>query len=259
MTNIHRNTKDGTTTNDNDANQLETTNQCNPVIVQFSLTQSSSEPFSANNKDIVSIDHTTNSTIFPLCTFYDRNQHELDANGTGCFVWKVVNNTQVMCACYHLTYFVLSSETFQPRVHFVTKTSVRDFNAHNLLLFPSGWIVVIVLVAVIIMLYFVTPTIDDQPLIAHGRGVYKQFRDKHWSSFRGYHERNITTSKDLNPFFKLVFLTLLALRCEHPLLSLFFRYKGSGYLKTQRLGALLTKWVCIVAISGFFFGASGHK
>ncbi|ETO14890.1 hypothetical protein RFI_22479 [Reticulomyxa filosa] len=212
--------------------------KCNPVIIQIQ-----NKPWA---------NYTDTEVSYPSCVYYNTTQTQW--HDYGCYVWdRNTSDNSVVCVCNHTTTFSLKKSTFKPNINYVKLNSFRVITISNLAKYPAGWILVLVAITVFAILLYVAPDVNDKPLIAHSRGVWKSFRDANWYDFRVGMEANILCSQDVW-WWKIMRLWYIAIRCDHMIVGLFFRYKGTGYRRQARLFAFLAKLFTLTAANGLFYG-----
>ncbi|ETO31944.1 germination protein, partial [Reticulomyxa filosa] len=211
---------------------------CNPAIIQI------------QNREWA--DYSNTSVSYPSCVFYNTTSGQWD--GYGCYVWKRnTSDNGVVCVCNHTTTFSLKHTTFTPKINYVKFNSFQVINAHNLAKYPAGWILVLVAFTVFAIMLYVAPDVNDKPLVSHTRGVWKHFRDANWYDFRVGLETKILRGSD-HILWKILKLWYIAIRCDHMVIGLFFRYKGTGYRRQARLAGFLAKLFTLTAANGLFYG-----
>ncbi|ETO25366.1 hypothetical protein RFI_11770 [Reticulomyxa filosa] len=211
---------------------------CNPAIIKI------------QNKEWA--DYSDPSVSYPSCVFYNTTTNEWD--GYGCYVRdRNTSDNSVICVCNHTTPFSLKHRTFTPNINYVKLNSFRAINATNLAKYPAGWILVLVAFAVFGILLYVAPDVNDKPLVSHSRGVWQHFRDANWYDFRVGLETKILRSNEIF-WWKVLKLWYIAIRCDHMVIGLFFRYKGTGYRRQARLAGFLAKLFTLTAANGLFYG-----
>ncbi|ETN99792.1 transcriptional regulator [Reticulomyxa filosa] len=204
---------------------------CNPVVIQIP-----NRPW-ANYSDPKSHILLAFITIPPQC------------NGT---IMAAIDNA-VTCVCNHTTTFSLKGISFTPNINYVKISSFRSINASNLAKYPAGWVFVLVAVVVFAILLYVAPDVNDKPLISHSRGVWQQFRNTNWHDFRIGLEADILCSNSIM-IWKILQLWYINIRCDHLVIGLFFRYKGTGYHRQARLFSFLAKLFTLTAVNALFYG-----
>ena len=217
--NNNNNNNNGNSNNNVGENSNGYLSRCEPVIISFYST----------------INSSSDTANYPQCSFYDEESQTYSDNG--CYVLSSNEDTgYVECSCRHLTFYGVRGEDFKPKVNYVDEEYVySDITFENLLLYPLGWIFVIVWCSFCILLVYLfnsekvnkskccqcfCKSIEDTPLIVQQKALFggSSNIDDNRSSYRSIKEIKLIKDdvlKHKHYCIKLFHLFAIALRNDH--------------------------------------------
>eukprot|EP01084_Bolivina_argentea_P085497 154520_1 len=246
--------------NNNSQKQSFLSDGCDPYFITIHFDSFSIQQYEIGN----------NYTV-PLCMFWNTSDNQWQ--DSGCYLYNITENNDIICACSHLTTLSVDYTDFVPEYQLISEWHLR--NVDELINCPHVSLVLVSTLLLIFICCLINPRKrENRTMLSYEDVIYVAIRDnllendihgkeiKYLSEFMpnskhlGYGLKEIAPDNETRKSVcYLVFrLFKVYIRNDHTVLSVFQRTAGTNYSARQRLGCLFLYISLTMAATAIFYG-----